>query len=420
MKKITFFSLFLLTFELLHAQDYMISFSATGASSNLSTVKIDNLTKGVSVSMNGNDILHLGGTSGFQSLKANNGKQIVAVPNPMNDFCAFEFETVESGLTLIDLYDVSGKMILAANEQLSVGEHLYNLSGLKSGIYLLKITTGQKIYTSKIVSVNNENVSPEIKHISSTLNLENNISLFQKSPTNPVRIVDLPYSVGDNLLVKGTDGIFNSYSVLDPTISTSVIIVFISSIDFDGISYPITKIGGQWWMAENLRSTKFNDGVIIPTDLPWINNMSPACCTYNNTSNNDTINTYGRLYNWHAVNTGKLCPKGWHVATHADWTLLKDYSGGTLAGGKLKATGTTNWLSPNQGATNLFGFNALPGGWRSGDGIFNFMGKYGFYWTSTEAGTSNAKMWSMEYNNEYLMSDPSNRSNGFCVRCILD
>ena len=90
-----------------------------------------------------------------------------------------------------------------------------------------------------------------------------------------------------------------------------------------------------------------------------------AYCNYNNTSNTNAIVTFGRLYNWMAVNTGKLAPKGWHVPTNEEWTILSNYLGGDdVAGGKLKETDTTHWNKPNVGATNETGFTALPNGVR--------------------------------------------------------
>jgi len=96
--------------------------------------------------------------------------------------------------------------------------------------------------------------------------------------------------------------------------------------DIDGNIYNIVKIGKQKWLKENLKTTKFNDGTAIPlvTDsLTWIKDTTPAYCNYKNTTNTDTINTCGRLYNWYTVNTSKLCPTGWHVPSDTEWTTLR-------------------------------------------------------------------------------------------------
>lgn len=146
-----------------------------------------------------------------------------------------------------------------------------------------------------------------------------------------------------------------------------------SIIDIEGNVYQTVIIGTQVWMAENLRTTKYNDGSSIPLvteAAAWDDLNSPGYCWYDN----DSINykdTYGALYNWNAINTGKLAPVGWHVATDADWTTLTTYLGGdSIAGGKLKEQGTSHWAIPNTGASNTSGFTGLPAGFRNPAGIF--------------------------------------------------
>jgi uncharacterized protein (TIGR02145 family) len=141
----------------------------------------------------------------------------------------------------------------------------------------------------------------------------------------------------------------------------------------DNEQYKTVKIGNQIWMAENLRSTKFNDGTAIPfieDKKTWRKLTVPAYCVYDNDMDKHKM-IYGNLYNWYVVNMGKLCPAGWHVPTHDEWTALSVYLGGeSVAGGKLKETGTIHWKSSNDGATNESGFTALPGGIRNLYGNF--------------------------------------------------
>ena len=138
--------------------------------------------------------------------------------------------------------------------------------------------------------------------------------------------------------------------------------------DIDGNKYKTVTIGTQVWMAENLKTTKFNDGTPIPMvkeNDAWANLTTPAFSWYNNDSIDNKRN-YGALYNWYTVSTNKLCPVGWHVPTEAEWATITAYLGEVgLAGGKLKDAGTVHWRTPNTGATNESGFTALPGGYRS-------------------------------------------------------
>ncbi|MBM3401498.1 MAG: hypothetical protein FJY21_04145 [Bacteroidetes bacterium] len=127
-------------------------------------------------------------------------------------------------------------------------------------------------------------------------------------------------------------------------------------------------IGNQVWMTKNLDLDKFRNGDPIQeakTNEEWKKageNKQPAWCYYNNDPANGT--KYGKLYNWYAVTDPRgLAPKGWHIPTDMEWTILIDYLGGPdVAGGKMKSTGSEYWKSPNREASNESGFSGLPGG----------------------------------------------------------
>ena len=164
--------------------------------------------------------------------------------------------------------------------------------------------------------------------------------------------------------------------------------------DIDGNVYNTVTIGTQVWMKENLKVTHYNNGDEIPNiedNAAWTGLSNGAYCNYQN--DNDFVDTYGRLYNWFAVDDGReICPTGWHIATDAEWTILSDYLGGRhIAGGKLKEAGTTHWASPNTGATNSSGFTGLPSGMRSSvDGIFGYQTEGCGFWSNTQVNATEA------------------------------
>lgn len=206
--------------------------------------------------------------------------------------------------------------------------------------------------------------------------------------------------------------------------------------DQDGNTYKTVTIGTQIWMAENLRTTKYNDSIPIPNVADgdqWEKLSTGAYCTYDNTESIETIATYGRLYNWYAVNTGKLAPKGWHVPSDADWKKLEMYLGisqeqadktgwrGTDEGGKLKEIGIKHWESPNLMASNSSGFSALPGGYRGGDhGSFNHFGIFGNWWSVTEINAGDAWFRGLVSDYGTIYRDGSPKDSGFSVRCVSD
>ena len=194
-----------------------------------------------------------------------------------------------------------------------------------------------------------------------------------------------------------------------------------TAADIDGNVYHTVTIGAQVWMVENLKATKYNDGTSIPlvTGGPaWANLKAQGYCFYDNDA---TVNkaTYGALYNWYTVNTGKLCPAGWHVPTDVDWTTLTNYLGGeNAAGGKLKETGISHWGTPNDGATNSSGFTALPGGYRQEDGSFYNINDDDTWWSSTVNDPRGAWGRNVNYNYSYVTKDSYNKKFGFSVCCL--
>ncbi|MBC8213329.1 MAG: hypothetical protein H8E71_01650 [Candidatus Marinimicrobia bacterium] len=196
--------------------------------------------------------------------------------------------------------------------------------------------------------------------------------------------------------------------------------------DQDGNTYQTIQIGTQVWMSENLKVTHYRDGTAIPTghsNSEWNNLSTGAYCAYDNNESN--ADTYGYLYNWYAVNDSRnIAPEGWHVPTDDEWTILTDYLGGSsVAGGKMKETGTEHWNSPNTGATNESGFTALPGGYRQYNGNYNYsypMGNYGYFWSSTESSSSSARGRELNYNNSAVNRHNYPKRSGFSVRCLMD
>jgi uncharacterized protein (TIGR02145 family) len=217
----------------------------------------------------------------------------------------------------------------------------------------------------------------------------------------------------------GSDVTFTTSGASRSKITFNPDISYGSVSDNNGNTYKTVRIGSQTWMAENLKSIKLNDGTDIPfvaEETDWDGLSAAGYCWYNN----DSVN-YGALYNWYAVNTGKLCPSGWHVPTDSEFTLLSDYLGGeNVAGYKQKETGTIHWLSPNSSATNESGFTALPGGYRNYNGIFNSIKRDAFWWTFTESPTTDAYIRNIYYGYSSMDRNKTNKNSGLSVRCLMD
>ena len=193
--------------------------------------------------------------------------------------------------------------------------------------------------------------------------------------------------------------------------------------DIDGNVYNTVQIGNQVWMKQNLKTSSYNDGMVIPNvtnNIDWSALTSGAWSYYNNDENYKLL-LYGKLYNWYAVETGNLCPTGWHVPTDEDWTTLTDTLGGeVIAGGKLKEVGTVHWNSPNTGATDEVGFTGLPGGLRSDSGSFFGIRGGGFWWSATPYDSYYSWDRLLDYSLAGVGRGSSDKRNGFSVRCLRD
>lgn len=242
---------------------------------------------------------------------------------------------------------------------------------------------------------------------------------------------------GSTLLISGVS--CNSDTILGGKNNSSTV------TDADGNVYTTVKIGDQEWTTENLRTTKYNDGSPIANitgKTTWdscMYTLTEAYCYYNNTTNADSIKKFGALYNWYAVNTGKLAPAGWHVPTDEEWDTLQNYLiangynwDGTTTDNKIAKSmaATTDWKSSSDGVegavgndvtkNNRSGFSALPGGARDSENDFNGRNNKGCWWSAANGGATCTWSRSLSFDYEDLLKPFSDKYGGFSVRIVRD
>lgn len=211
-----------------------------------------------------------------------------------------------------------------------------------------------------------------------------------------------------------------------------------SICDIEKNSYPIVKIGKQTWLAQNLRTTKYNDGQEIDEisdNEMWSNIKKGACTTYPNLKNSDSIKIYGKLYNWKAVESNKLCPTGWHVPSSFEWDTLElflsknlyAYEDGNseIAQSLVSSNGwctSENPASPGSenGVKNTSGFNAFPAGSRTASGDFYYIWLSANFWTSTEYNKDEAHFRQLFYFETKLAKNRNPKNLGMSIRCVKD
>jgi uncharacterized protein (TIGR02145 family) len=195
----------------------------------------------------------------------------------------------------------------------------------------------------------------------------------------------------------------------------------VPTVSYGGKTYNTILIGTQCWLRENL-----DIGTRISGSQNQANDGTIQKYCYANLDANCAI--YGGLYQWDEMmqyvsiqGVQGICPTGWHLPTDDDYSVLTSFLGGeTIAGGKIKETGTSHWTSPNTGATNTSWFTALPGGFNNSTGGFSHLSDYAYFWSSTEHASLNAWRRSAVYNTAEVNRTTNTKESAFSVRCLKD
>ena len=405
MKKNVFiiFALFFLLFNATGQTSIELNFDAdnNGSTIVLDSIKIQNLTQNAEIILPANvtsytllitsiNDLHLEGQSLFH-LSQN-------YPNPFTNKTSIEFSLLTEGNVNIAIYDLLGRELYRFNNSLKSGNHLFTFQSADPGAYLCKLNAFGTQKTIKMFSTGQLKGRTELQYMGEVLDYSNTKSV--------TAINDLPFELGDVLLYVAYSSSEESGILDSPEVNSDYIFQFATNIpcidaptvEYEGQIYNTIQIYSQCWFKENL-----NVGEMIPASQSQTNNNTIE--KYCPLDDEYYCNTFaGALYLWsemmdYANEPGAqgICPEGWHIPTDLDWQVLEGAvdSGygignpewantdwrGSDAGGNLKQTGTTNWMSPNTGATDAFGFTALPGGYIVQGEYWGGMWK-GYFWSS--------------------------------------
>ncbi|MDX9694685.1 MAG: FISUMP domain-containing protein [Bacteroidales bacterium] len=242
------------------------------------------------------------------------------------------------------------------------------------------------------------------------------------------------YNVPGNYTVSLTAT--NPYGSKTKTLTDYITVYDTLVTDYDNNSYKVVKIGKQYWMAENLKTTHYADGTAL-FDGTGSGDLSDDITSkyyfaYDNNVSNVAI--YGRLYTWAAVMNGAassnanpsgvqgVCPDNWHVPSKAEWDQMISFLGGAdIAGSKLKATGYDYWMYPNTAASNESEFNGLPGGVKAYNEEFLYLGIEGNFWSSFSITNISAGNFSLINNDSRIIVELNVlKFSSSSVRCVRD
>jgi len=465
MKKNLFVYLLLFAVIKLCGQNYyVISFVGDGAA--IESISVENISQGTSLVLDGTDILHLLHEAASVNGIEKENKTLKIYPNPMMHTCNIEFNNPKHGNVSIMLYSITGKQILYYSNVLSQGSHTFSLKGVAAGTYLINIQTESDYLTGKIVSFSqNDLATSSIQKLGIVLNYaeEKTDIAFNNLRDNRgnMSIIEMDFNIGDELKFTAyADGLENNVIYDSPVGDKTYTFVFAETCNCgepftdirDGYIYKTVKIGEQCWFAENLKflpeGKDFDRSIDGSTTAPYYyiydfsEGGSMAILEEHEAYNNYI--TYGILYNWSAAmgwdgvgnppsaGAQGICPEGWHLPTHGEWTTLERSIGSSP--NAFPYTGpTVGWLGSDEGDAlkdadfgwcngvpcGTSGFSALPGGRRYTGGIYYGIGFGARWWTSTEFG---AGAW-----RRYLEAPESGvnrftdyKTFGFSVRCIRD
>lgn len=420
----------------LAAQSIVITFngSLNGSPIPLDSILVMNLTQaGDTTVYFPNNVLVLSAVGMEESMRME-ALPMDVLPNPFEGIADVLLESTGGDL-LLTLCDATGRELISYAANVAPGGHRFRVSCERQGLHLLTAMQGGVSRTVRLLAAEGAGMASLSYSGEADRALpKSDRALFTWSAGDELRYIGYATS-GGVLYSDAIDESPESSATHNFTLLAGVVCRNSPTLaDIDGNVYRAVQIGDQCWMAEDLRTARYRDGSSIPhvTDgTAWAQLNDGAWCNFENNVDYDAM--YGKLYNWYTASNPSICPLGWHLPADVEWQELElalgmptdelnsnGFRGAAQnVGGRMKAIGL--WNDPNSGATNEIGFSGLPCGYRTYDqGMFDNLGVFGYYWSTTGSGTNNAWARGLYYNNVGLSRDAYIKRTGFCIRCVRD
>ncbi len=430
----------------IHAQNSTITLIFTADNNGqhvpLNSILVENLTQG------GDTLLYAPDTSLILDyISGINKNEIVEIPfslsqnypNPFTDQTSVNLNVQVHDYLNITIRDVLGREIIGFKTAFQPGNHKFTFYPGSERYYLLSVTGNQSNQTIKMLSTGVSNAK------------ETNCRLVYNEMDRPGKYkmqksnFGFIFNLGDELKYTAYADLGERSLIDTPLNNQTYTFQYHGNpcpesptvVDVDGNIYPTTLIGTQCWMAENLKTTRYQNETLIPNvtgDGEWSNLTSGAYVWYDNDIT--WKDSYGALYNWFAaIDTYGLCPEGWHVPSNDEWTILTDFIGGTGSpyGNELKSCRQVNsplggdcstaahprWAQHNANyGTDDYWFSGLPGGTRNYFGSFVTLGYMGSFWSSSEGSSTYGALRGLNYNDGEIQVFGFYKQNGYSVRCL--
>ncbi len=294
---------------------------------------------------------------------------------------------------------------------------------MERGFHEISRLSSEGVVSGKIISNDSATEITELNYTFSKL------GTFENNSKSNSGIIPMQYNDGDVLHFRGTSGDFATVSALVPTSDATVTFNFVAAVDEDGNLYTTITLGSQTWILENLKTTTFNDGEVIPEYMSGDNwNSEPfyqwaSTLDLNNAVDGDIpFDYYGAMYNDATIDSGKLAPTGWRIPSEQDFIDLESFIGNNGQSGNegtvLKSS--SGWVSSIGNGTDLFGFKGLPNGYVDSNGTAKVDGVI-CTWATSDVNTTNQtrRIINLFDENSILFFDQSILL-GAGIRCIKE
>lgn len=377
------------------SQNLSVTFTGTGASTEIDSIEATNLATNQSITLPGNETLELGNGSGIPSdidLTDNNS----VFPNPFIGLATFSTYIEQAQTVYLKVQNLPGQVVAEYSGFVDQGKQQFSIQLKTAGIYSITLLTDQGAASQKMMCTNTGNRTNSIRYDGTKADYSfdgNNSSktILKRAQSSYF----LGFTAGDVMRYKCSSGEYATIKIDSPSASVDYQIEFFECADDDGKNYPVVAIGDQDWMAANLAYLPKVDPSSDGSDSsPYLYVYGYQGSDVSLALEHDNFKMYGVLYNWPAAQIA--CPEGWHLPTDLEWAWLKEFS-------------NASWLS---------GFDAMPGGIRQNDGTFGSVGKSAGFWTSTDTDPASAIARNLNFENNLESQEIELKNTGFSVRCV--
>lgn len=400
-----------------YSVNYNIAFTGTGATSNVGSVIVENTTQKTSVTVPGGNTLNLTNViTAIQQVGTANDE--MTFKSDLQGISTVSFIAKQAGQVQFNVYGIDGRKMVGMSHQALAGQCNYSLT-LPKGMYVLQVQGNAFAYSTKLNVANSVNNKTQLSYIGT----ESSSAKSSKVKSSAQGVTQMLYTAGDQLIFKGYSGNYATFVSSVPSDDATVNFNFVDCTDADGNHYATVAIGSQLWMAENLKTTKFSDGTLVPLHRPYYD-TNPSCYYYK--YDPSKFEEYGLLYTWYTVDPNSngnksITPTGWHVPSLDEVNALISQVGNDNVWNQMR---TTDWTGNNaSNADNATGFSVKQAGYlfcveddRNGSS-----GELTSFWTTDVDPGNNPQTFVFHSNFPNSHTNSFTRSYySFPIRCVKD